>query len=200
MDKGAQQRAHLLDVARDLFAEKGYEATTTRALNQAAGTSDGLLYYYFPHGKQDLLDTIVKEGLTQRVNALAVDFSAVHTKAQLEGQLVTMIEEIWQLFAREDNYQSFIITVRERMLLSEVGSDWVLQYTEQLEKRLLQALVAVGPQLALDEPQLPVLVSVIAALVITPLFSELLLRNQRTLGEQQLAVLQQQVHLVVSAA
>lgn len=197
MEKGAHQRAHLIDVARDLFAAQGYEATTTRALNQAAGTSDGLLYYYFPHGKQDILDTIVEEGLTRRANEFTVDFTQVNSKQALADQLVTLIDGVWQSLAREDNYQSFIITVRNRMRLSPVGSDWLDGYTNSLERRILTGLATVGPKLGYTEAQIPVLTSIIAALVISPLFTELLLRNQRTLANDQLTQLQTQIDFLL---
>lgn len=197
MEKGAHQRAHLIDVARDLFAAQGYEATTTRALNQAAGTSDGLLYYYFPHGKQDILDTIVEEGLTRRANEFTVDFTRVNSKQALADQLVTLIDGVWQSLAREDNYQSFIITVRNRMRLSPVGSDWLDGYTNSLERRILTGLATVGPKLGYTEAQIPVLTSIIAALVISPLFTELLLRNQRTLANDQLTQLQTQIDFLL---
>lgn len=198
MEKGAHQRAHLIDVARDLFAAQGYEATTTRALNQAAGTSDGLLYYYFPHGKQDILDTIVEEGLTRRANEFTVDFSRVDSKADLAEQLVRLIDGVWQSLAREDNYQSFIITVRNRMLLSQAGSDWLDGYTSGLEQRILAGLATVGPKLGYSEGQIPVLTSIIAALVISPLFTELLLRNQRTLAIDQLTQLKSQIEFLLA--
>ena len=197
MQKGEQQRAHLIDVARDLFAAKGYEGTTTRALNKAAGTSDGLLYYYFPHGKQDILDTIVRDGLTQRLNELDVDFSQVTTREELAARLPALVTDIWQLFAREDNYQSFLITVRSRMLLSAEGASWVDQYTSAMQERILHELQAVGPLLDYTPTQLTVLASVITALVIAPLFVDLLLRNQRQLDEAKLAMLKQQVRLVL---
>lgn len=197
MHKGEQQRAHLIDVARDLFAEKGYEATTNKALNQAAGTSDGLLYYYFPHGKQDILDTIVKEGLIQRVGEVDIDFSAAATRQELAETLVAMIERVWGMFAREDNYQSFLITVRNRMLLSKHNASWLEQYTSLLQQRIEAALAQVIPGLGYPREQAPVLAGVVIALVITPLYTELLLGNHRELSAAQKTLLQEEVAFIL---
>ncbi len=38
---------HILHVAIKLFAEKGYEATSTREIAEAAGVTKPMLYYYF---------------------------------------------------------------------------------------------------------------------------------------------------------
>ncbi|WP_390405244.1 TetR/AcrR family transcriptional regulator [Lacticaseibacillus jixiensis] len=197
MHKGEQQRAHLIDVARDLFAEQGYEATTNKALNQAAGTSDGLLYYYFPHGKQDILDTIVKEGLIQRVGEVTIDFSAATTRQELSETLVAMIAQVWGMFAREDNYQSFLITVRNRMLLSKHNASWLEQYTSLLQQRIEAALAQVMPTLGYRQAQAPVLAKVVIALVITPLYTELLLGNRRELSATQKTTLQEEVAFIL---
>jgi AcrR family transcriptional regulator len=45
--KGEQTRAQILDVALELFRERGYEETTMRAIAEAAGVAVGNAYYYF---------------------------------------------------------------------------------------------------------------------------------------------------------
>ena len=200
MEKGEKQRAHLIDVARDLFAQKGYEATTTRVLNQAAGTSDGLLYYYFPHGKQQILDTIVREGLVQRVDDLQLDLSTVTTPAELEQQLTDFIVAIWQLFAREDNYQSFMITVRERMLLSDEESAWLSQYTESIRAKLTRAFGDVAQILNCPASEVHVLVDIMISLVQGTLYEQLIIQNKRNVEPEQAAQLKREIHLVLSPA
>ena len=44
---GAQTRAEILRVALGLFAEKGYEATSTRDISGALGITKSALYYHF---------------------------------------------------------------------------------------------------------------------------------------------------------
>jgi AcrR family transcriptional regulator len=45
--KGEQTRVRILEVALDLFRERGYQETTMRAIADAAGVSLGNAYYYF---------------------------------------------------------------------------------------------------------------------------------------------------------
>jgi AcrR family transcriptional regulator len=71
--KAAQRREQLISVATKLFAERGYEATTTAAIAEAAGVTEPILYRHFD-SKQDLFVAIVREmsELTMRHwNALA---------------------------------------------------------------------------------------------------------------------------------
>lgn len=59
---GGERRAQIVDVARALFAERGYRSTTTRELARAAGVSDALMYRYFA-GKDDVLRAVVDQGI-----------------------------------------------------------------------------------------------------------------------------------------
>ena len=65
--KAAQRREQLISVATQLFAERGYEATTTAAIAEAAGVTEPILYRHFA-SKQELFVAIVREmsGLTLR--------------------------------------------------------------------------------------------------------------------------------------
>lgn len=63
--KAAQTRKTLLDAARKLFAQHGYAGTSMRAISRNAGMADGLMYHYFPGGKKELFQVILKESLEQ---------------------------------------------------------------------------------------------------------------------------------------
>lgn len=60
--EGDARRAQIVGVARRLFAESGYRASTTRELARAAGVSDALMYRYFK-SKDDVLRAVVDQGL-----------------------------------------------------------------------------------------------------------------------------------------
>src|SRR5947207_4827232 len=45
---GAQRRVAITHAAQRVFAEKGFHGTTTRALAEAAGVSEALLFKHFP--------------------------------------------------------------------------------------------------------------------------------------------------------
>ncbi len=52
-----------MNAALEEFAEHGYHATSIHTISKSAGVSKGLLYNYFK-GKEDLLKTLVVEGLS----------------------------------------------------------------------------------------------------------------------------------------
>ena len=56
-----ERREQLLNSAKELFALQGYHATTTREITKHIGMADGLIYHYFPDGKKQILDIIMKE-------------------------------------------------------------------------------------------------------------------------------------------
>lgn len=75
-----EKRARLLEAARALFRERGYEATTTRELSQRAGVATGTLFLYFKD-KEQLLLTLFQE---------EVDAVLAHAYATLpEGDVAT---------------------------------------------------------------------------------------------------------------
>ena len=62
-----QRRANILEAARDVFIEHGYEKTTMKHIMDAANVSRGGLYQYFSN-KEDVYETILEEGLTKSLN------------------------------------------------------------------------------------------------------------------------------------
>jgi AcrR family transcriptional regulator len=73
-ESAAQRRAQILAAARRLFAERGFHATTTRDLAEAADINDGLLYRYFAN-KQEILTALADEAVAvfESAPALPVD-------------------------------------------------------------------------------------------------------------------------------
>lgn len=61
--KNTKKKKVVCDIAAKLFAEKGFENTSTRDISKAAGMSDAGLYYYFD-SKESLLYEILEEILS----------------------------------------------------------------------------------------------------------------------------------------
>ena len=55
-------RERILDAAERLFAERGFDATSTSSIAELAAVPKGLLFYYFPT-KSELLRALVSERL-----------------------------------------------------------------------------------------------------------------------------------------
>jgi len=59
-----QTRQRILATAAELFADKGFEESTTREIAQAAGLATGTMFNYFP-SKETMAMTMVTEALRQ---------------------------------------------------------------------------------------------------------------------------------------
>ena len=56
--QAAATQEQLLDAARDVFAERGYQATTVGAITTRANTAHGTFYLYF-RNKQDAFAAVM---------------------------------------------------------------------------------------------------------------------------------------------
>lgn len=80
-----QQRADLLTAAFDLFADRGYSATSMRALATGLGVSTGTLYHYF-WGKEDIFEQMLvwlSQRDVQEVTALIPDGTPTRVRLEL---------------------------------------------------------------------------------------------------------------------
>jgi AcrR family transcriptional regulator len=85
-----RRRAALIDAANEAFAERGFDATTTREIAERAGCAEGLIHRYF-NGKRGLLLAILES-------------KAAHIVAEFEADLPdqpTVLEEIERILLRD---------------------------------------------------------------------------------------------------
>lgn len=74
VEQGEQTRAQLIDVARVLFADRGFASTSTEDIVKAARATRGALYHHFD-SKEHLFEAVferVEEDLVAQVNAAAM--------------------------------------------------------------------------------------------------------------------------------
>lgn len=55
----ATKKDKILKCALDLFAERGFHATTTKQIAERSGVAEGLIFYYFG-GKRELLQHVIR--------------------------------------------------------------------------------------------------------------------------------------------
>jgi len=92
----ANRRDELLRAAARLFVEKGFDATTTRDIAEAAGMRSGSPFYHF-RSKQDLLKAAMIEGLEaghQRLQAAVagIDDPERRLRVMIRSHLGTLLE------------------------------------------------------------------------------------------------------------
>ncbi|MDP5274623.1 TetR/AcrR family transcriptional regulator [Chengkuizengella axinellae] len=113
-----ERRKQLLQASKELFAKQGFHATPIRSINRSIGMADGLIYHYFPKGKQQILETIVEDSFTSRSEILAQQLSGLITKeVPLKQALIIFIERMNEMVLSDQ--LSALIMFRERAYLSD---------------------------------------------------------------------------------
>lgn len=98
----AERRAEVLAAAAELFASRGYAATTVREVAEAAGMLGGSLYYHFD-SKESMVDEILSGFLTE----MWADYDRV-TGAGL-GAAETFKELIVSSFRSLDRHRAAVV-------------------------------------------------------------------------------------------
>src|SRR6202011_2554417 len=103
---GAERRYQLIDVARTLFAERGYEGTSIEEIAQRANVSKPVVYEHF--GGKEGLYAVVVDREVERLLAMATTLlGGDHTRAKFEAAAVGLLRYI------DDNTDGFRILVRD---------------------------------------------------------------------------------------
>lgn len=120
MKKGQQTKERIINVARTLFATKGFDMTRTNEIASACNVSEATIYKYFDSKKDLLLATITpieKEESEDWTSHLSTD-------DLVENHVTTMIKKILE------NKEQFSILFRETQFDQDISK----QYVDQIIK------------------------------------------------------------------
>jgi AcrR family transcriptional regulator len=113
-DRAAKQSA-LIQAATELFALRGFERTTTRAIAARAGCAEGLIHRYF-NGKAGLLLAIIHSRVSQEV----VDLSdKLPLPAKLEDEILQLVD--WELDRMWEDRDFLSVIIPRALVDPEVG-------------------------------------------------------------------------------
>lgn len=133
-----QRREQLLNSAKELFALQGYHATTTREITRHIGMADGLIYHYFPEGKQQMLDIILKEFLEERYLLVESEISSLSETMPLEELLMSLGNIFFSYIAKDKNV--LLILLKEKSVFSEVYTKSFNQHVNLLIKQTMERI------------------------------------------------------------
>lgn len=132
------KKAQILDVALELFANDGYNATSTNKIAKKAGVSEGLIFKHFGN-KKGLLEALMEEA-NQRLN---IYFSSFFFEEDPKKVLRMMISAIYQ--TPEEEYDFWRLQFKLK---------WQAEYYKpQKMQPLIDKLVEVFKQLNYDNPE-----------------------------------------------
>ena len=82
----AERRSQIIQVAMDLFANRGFKGATTRAIAETAGVCEAIIFRHFAT-KEDLYDAIITTTIERRRQAWAQEAPAIDESEDLEPLL-----------------------------------------------------------------------------------------------------------------
>lgn len=199
MNNRAEQKARILQLSRELFTTYGFERTTLRQISQTANIAELKLHYLFPQGKQQILNDVVTIGFRKRLQVLqSSDSGLVITRLNDALKSIDDIfNSLWQVFSDQENYQSFMILVHERILLSDVQVRELIELNGMVETRINRVLQASKPLLTISEANISLVAGMIAALFQKSVFDELLVRHHREVAQSERQKVLIQVRLIL---
>ncbi|NLL08168.1 MAG: TetR/AcrR family transcriptional regulator [Firmicutes bacterium] len=103
-DHTLEAKARILQAARGLFSEKGYDATRVHEIAAAAGVNKALIYYYFQN-KEDILDSII-DSLMAGVYGITLDFVSNCIRVMIQENRLAIEGERF-LFADQEAVKYF---------------------------------------------------------------------------------------------
>src|SRR5688500_9083752 len=143
---GAQRREQLLDIGRELFGQKGYEATSIEEIAARADVSKPVVYEHFG-GKDGLYGVVIDRELQQVLDRFTSALSAPgRPRELLERAALVLLDYI------EDDTVGFRVLSRDAPVTSGVGtfSSLIGELARKVEHILAEQFDARGydPQLA----------------------------------------------------
>ena len=124
--KAQERRQQILAVAKKLFAENGYHAASMRTLNKSLGVAEALTYHYFPGGKLEILQTIIREGRAARVAEIEALAPMLRDDLSLREALLLAARICTSIFTADKEW--FQIVMRERNWLRQ--EEWITTLAE----------------------------------------------------------------------
>ncbi|MCW2742178.1 MAG: Transcriptional regulator, TetR family [Blastococcus sp.] len=143
---GVQRRQQLLDIGRELFAQKGFEATSIEEIAAHADVSKPVVYEHFG-GKDGLYAVVVDQEMQLLLDRFTSALSAPgHPRQMLERAALALLEYI------EDHTDGFRVLTRDAPVTSGGGtfSSLIGEVARKVEHLLGREFDARGydPQLA----------------------------------------------------
>ncbi|MGH3450489.1 MAG: TetR/AcrR family transcriptional regulator [Haloechinothrix sp.] len=136
---GTERRQQLLDVAKELFAEKGFDGTSIEEIAHRATVSKPVVYEHFG-GKEGIYAVVVDRETQILLDRMVNTLHGGHPRVMLEQAAVALLGYV------EDSHDGFRILVRDSPVASATGTFSTLlnDIASQVEHILAQQFSARG--------------------------------------------------------
>ena len=140
-DDYSEKKQSILDRAAELFARKGFDATTMIDVANACGSSKSHLYHYFP-GKEVLLFEIVREHITEQAAELQ---AIVAQPLPAEQRFIAFVDLFVKRAAHSRN--EHLVLMNDLKYLPEAQRQQVRALESQLVNLMVDLLREINPEL-----------------------------------------------------
>ncbi|WP_219838052.1 TetR/AcrR family transcriptional regulator [Paenibacillus sp. R14(2021)] len=136
--QAAERRDQILQGSKEMFAEHGFHGTSMRMINKHVGITDGLLYHYFPGGKQEILETIFNEAQEARVAVLDKLIASIGPDLPLETALTQFLFGMFKTLTGDREFIKIMFRDSESILSD--NKNFMLEIIQQRHKSLTAVL------------------------------------------------------------
>lgn len=123
----------IMDAALKIFARRGFDAATTRAIAEESGFTEMTLFRKF-ETKKNLFNKVIKRGNKKVEEDMSLLSEVEYTREALESFIKS-----WDEFVNK-NFEYFHLTVTEdtgtAKSMMDIITDYVDEYTKQLEGKV----------------------------------------------------------------
>nr|PZM98942.1 MAG: TetR family transcriptional regulator [Thermocrispum agreste] len=112
---GTERRQQLLNVAKALFAEKGFDGTSVEEIAQRADVSKPVVYEHFG-GKEGIYAVVVDRETQTLLDLMVSSLDADHPRTMLEQAAVALLTYV------EESEGGFRILVRDSPVVTSTGT------------------------------------------------------------------------------
>lgn len=139
--RGQRRIEAILDAAEELFAEVGYDASTTNAIAARASTSIGSLYQFFPN-KEAILRALVARFTEQMRAAFDTALAAVDWSRgiDLDESLDRILDPLLALHARRFRTLAVVLTLPRTGEAAEAGAALTEEVNARLDARVAERM------------------------------------------------------------
>ncbi len=121
----------IFETSMNLFATKGYDATSIEEITSVVGVAKGTLYYHFS-SKEEIFNFLVEEGMKLLQNSISIKIANCHTlESKLKAILLIQIKVMTK-------YEDFMTIVLSQVLGKESRNltcrKFVFEYINMIEK------------------------------------------------------------------
>ena len=127
----------IFETSMDLFAKKGYEATSIEEITSVVGVAKGTLYYHFS-SKEEIFNFLVEEGMKLLKNSIDIKTSGLESSIdKLKAIILIQIKIIVK-------YENFISIILSQIWGQEPRNikcrSYVFEYINMIEKIIKQGM------------------------------------------------------------